>query len=74
MRRSLRQKGAGGGGWIVRVGGASLGLCVTAEGQLLPVSCFSPAGVMSDKRQRARVQGSWARQAPKPSGPAGRYS
>lgn len=52
---------------------ASLGLCVAAEGQLLPVSCFSPAGVMSDKRQRARVQGSWARPAPKPSGPAGRY-
>ncbi|XP_042372781.1 alpha-ketoglutarate-dependent dioxygenase alkB homolog 3-like, partial [Plectropomus leopardus] len=27
--------------------------------------------VMSDKRQRARVQGSWAKQLPKHSGPTG---
>lgn len=40
------------------------------EGVLLP---FSPCrcDVMSDKRQRARVQGSWAKQLPKHSGPTG---
>lgn len=46
----------------------------TAAPQLFPV--FIPAAVMSDKRQRARVQGSWARQVPRPRGGglAGKYS
>lgn len=41
------------------------------QGQVLTVMNLSesqPADVMSDKRQRARVQGSWARQ-PEPRGP-----
>lgn len=47
-----------------------------AARQLLPVSGSLTAGVMSDRRQRARVQGSWARQVPRPrgGGPAGRCS
>lgn len=49
-----------------------------AARQLFPV--FIPAAVMSDRRQRARVQGSWARQVPRPrgggggGGPAGKYN
>lgn len=47
-----------------------------AARQLFPVFIRRPAAVMSDRRQRARVQGSWARQVPRSRGrgQAGRYS
>lgn len=48
-----------------------------AARQLFPVFIRRPADVMSDKRQRARVQGSWARQVPRSGGrggQAGRFS
>lgn len=50
-------------------------LWVTTRNQLCLLLPFSPrrCDVMSDKRQRARVQGSWAQQVPKHAGRTGHF-